>query len=108
MARDQKSSIILKTCNTPFQSEHVIEYALEITQRDPKTLNICSVRYQFCSYFDREEIVGQNIKDGILTNYADILNDSSVWAFSFTNNSSTHYGRSYFDNRIRFHRNGVL
>ena len=32
-----------------------------------------------------------------------ILNDSSVWAFSLANDSSTHYGQSYFDNRIRFH-----
>ena len=61
-----------------------------------------------------------NIKDTTVANYArivcainlqriaDVLNDKSVWAFSLANDSSTHYGRSYFDNRIRFHRNGVL
>src|SRR5204863_5221749 len=43
-----------------------------------------------------------------LQRISEILNDSSVWAFSLANDSSTHYGRSYFDNRIRFHRDGVL
>lgn len=43
-----------------------------------------------------------------LQRISEVLNDSSVWAFSLANDSSTHYGRSYFDNRIRFHRNGVL
>jgi hypothetical protein len=38
----------------------------------------------------------------------DILNDKAVWAFSLANDSSTHNTRSYFDNRIRFHRDGVL
>jgi hypothetical protein len=43
-----------------------------------------------------------------LQRISDILNDRSVWAFSLANDSSIHYGHSYFDNRIRFHRNGVL
>ena len=37
-----------------------------------------------------------------------ILNDDSTWAFSLANDSSTHYGKSYFDNRIRFYRDGTL
>ena len=37
-----------------------------------------------------------------------ILNNDSVWAFSLANDASTYYGKSYFDNRIRFHLNGVL
>ena len=39
---------------------------------------------------------------------ADILNDTSIWAFSLANDSSTHYGNSYFDNRIRFHYRGIV
>ena len=31
-----------------------------------------------------------------------------VWAFSLANDASTHFGKSYFNNRIRFHLNGVL
>ena len=37
-----------------------------------------------------------------------ILNNDMVWAFSLANDASTHFGKSYFDNRIRFHLNGVL
>jgi hypothetical protein len=43
-----------------------------------------------------------------LGNLSTILNDSSTWAFSLANDASTHYGKSYLDNRIRFHRNRVL
>jgi hypothetical protein len=39
---------------------------------------------------------------------ASILNNESVWAFSLANDASTHYSRSYLDNRIRFHLKGVL
>jgi hypothetical protein len=35
-------------------------------------------------------------------------NNRSSWAFSLANDSSTHYGKSYFDNRIRIHINGKL
>ena len=35
--------------NTVFQKQHALEFGLEITQRDPKTLKVCSVRGQFCS-----------------------------------------------------------
>ena len=31
-----------------------------------------------------------------------------MWVFSLANDASTHYGMSYFDNRIRFHRDGIL
>ena len=37
-----------------------------------------------------------------------ILNDNLTWAFSLANDSSTYYGKSYLDKRIRFHRNGVI
>jgi len=37
-----------------------------------------------------------------------ILNSPNIWAFSLANDSSTHYGHSYFDNRIRIHRNGDI
>ena len=43
-----------------------------------------------------------------LQRIADILNDNSVWAFSLANDSSTYYGKSYFDNRIHFHQDGTL
>ena len=61
-----------------------------------------------------------NINDTIVSNYArvlcainlqslkEILSDKAIWAFSIANDSSTHESRSYFDNRIRFQRNGVL
>lgn len=39
---------------------------------------------------------------------ATILNKKSIWAFSLANDSSTHYGRSYFDNRVRIHLNGRI
>ena len=31
-----------------------------------------------------------------------------VWSLSLVNDVSTHFGKSYFDNRIHFHFNGVL
>ena len=37
-----------------------------------------------------------------------ILNNDATWAFSLANDISTHYSRSYFDNRIRFHRDGII
>ena len=37
-----------------------------------------------------------------------LLSNNQIWAFALANDASTHYGRSYFDNRIRFHRGGVL
>jgi hypothetical protein len=39
---------------------------------------------------------------------SEILNSSDIWAFSLANDSSTHYGHSYFDNRIRIHHNGDI
>ena len=44
---------------TPFQAAHLLEYGLVITQRDPKTLQVCSVRCQFCAFFGGEQIIGQ-------------------------------------------------
>ena len=32
----------------------------------------------------------------------------SCWAFSLANDASTHFGKSYFDNRIRIHINGKI
>ena len=32
----------------------------------------------------------------------------SCWVFSLANHASTHFGKSYFDNRIRIHINGKL
>ena len=32
----------------------------------------------------------------------------SCWAFSLANDASTHFSKSYFDNRIRVHINGKL
>jgi hypothetical protein len=61
-----------------------------------------------------------SINDTVVSNYArvlcainlqmltDILKDKTVWAFSLANDSSTHASHSYFDNRIRFHRDGTL
>src|SRR5436190_14365339 len=43
-----------------------------------------------------------------LQRLAEILNDDKMWVFSLANDASTHYGMSYFDNRIHFHRDGIL
>ena len=48
-----------KSRPTPFKTAHLLEYGLAITQRDPKTLQVCSVRCQFCTFFGREQIAGQ-------------------------------------------------
>ena len=44
---------------TLFQVAHLLEYSLLITQHDPKTLKVCSVRCQFCVFFGHEQIIGQ-------------------------------------------------
>ena len=61
-----------------------------------------------------------NLNDTTVANYArvvcainlqrlaEILNDDKIWAFSLANDASTHYGMSYFDNRIHFHRDGIF
>jgi hypothetical protein len=43
-----------------------------------------------------------------LQKISNILNDPVVWAFSLACDSSTHYGKSYFDNRVRIHHNGQI
>ena len=37
-----------------------------------------------------------------------ILNRTSTWAFSIANDTSTHNGIYYFDQRVRFHLNGII
>jgi len=37
-----------------------------------------------------------------------LQNSKSTWAWSLANDSSTHFGKSYLDNRVRFHLNGTL
>ena len=63
-----------------------------------------------------------SLKDTTITNYVRIvlarnlqllsnilsIKKRSSWAFSVANDASTHYGKSYFDNRIRIHINGKL
>ena len=43
-----------------------------------------------------------------LSRLSTILNDNATWAFSLANDASTHYGKSYLDNRIRIYRGGIL
>lgn len=43
-----------------------------------------------------------------LNRLSTILNDNTMWAFSLANDSSTYYGKSYLDNRIHFHKDGVI
>jgi hypothetical protein len=43
-----------------------------------------------------------------LQKISNVLNDANIWAFSLASDSSTHYGKSYFDNRIRIQRNRQL
>ena len=62
----------------------------------------------------------ENISHSTVVNYArivcalnfqklvDVLNDTLIWVFSLANDSSTHYGNSYFNNQIRFHYRGIL
>jgi hypothetical protein len=37
-----------------------------------------------------------------------ILNDNSTWAFSLANDASMHFNKSYFDQRVRVHRNNII
>jgi hypothetical protein len=83
-----------------------------------------SFRQAEAVYIDTRQTTGMakmgNITDTIVANYArivcainlqtlsSILNNPKIWAFSIANDSSTHYGHSYFDNRIRFHLDGVI
>ena len=39
---------------------------------------------------------------------ASLLNNDSMWAFSLASDASTHRGKSYFDNRIRFYFPGKI
>ena len=43
-----------------------------------------------------------------LQKLSDILRRDSTWAFALANDASTHYGKSYFDNRVRFHLDGII
>ena len=43
---------------TPFQSQHEIEFGLQVVQRHPKLSTVVSVRCQFCRYFGKEEKAG--------------------------------------------------
>jgi len=44
----------------------------------------------------------------LITTILDPQKNRSAWAFSLANDASTHYGRSYLDNRIRVHVDGKL
>ena len=44
--------------STPFQISHLVTYGLEITERDPNTREITSVRCKFCIFSGREEKLG--------------------------------------------------
>ena len=44
---------------TRFNTAYLLEYRLVITQCDPKTLQVYSVRCQFCAFFGHEQIIGQ-------------------------------------------------
>src|SRR5438552_2269068 len=48
-----------KSRNTPFQDKHLVEFALKVTQCDAKTGKLYTVCCQFCSFFGREELLGQ-------------------------------------------------
>ena len=41
-----------------FKSSYEIDYATHISQRDPKTMNVLSVCYQFCVFEGRKTKVG--------------------------------------------------
>ena len=44
----------------------------------------------------------------LISTILDRLKNRSAWAFSLANDASTHYGKSYFNNRIRVHVDGKL
>jgi hypothetical protein len=44
----------------------------------------------------------------LITTILDPRKSRCAWAFSLANDASTHYGRSYLDNRIRIHTDGKL
>ena len=45
--------------NTPFQSKHLIEFGLKVSDVDVTTILTTSVRCEFCVYYGREQAVGQ-------------------------------------------------
>jgi hypothetical protein len=47
---------------TPFQIKHELEFGLKVSQRDPGTKLVLSVRCQFCVHFGKEEKVGSKRK----------------------------------------------
>src|SRR5436190_19925056 len=51
-------------------------------------------------------VLARNLQ--IISTILDPKNYRSSWAFSLANDGSTHYGKSYFDNRIRFHYKSTI
>jgi len=56
-------------------------------------------------------MVGKFVRSLVASNLqriSDLMSHSSVWAFSFAGDSSTHRGNSFFDMRVRFCHRAVL
>src|SRR5438552_16415270 len=59
-------------------------------------------------YCENVSNVAQIVYAVNLQRLSSLLNNPTMWAFSLANDGSTHWGHSYFDNRIRLYFNGKL
>ena len=109
----RKSSKLKSHNKLAFQERHVLKFSLEITQRDPRTLKVCSVQSRFCSFFGGEEIIEQqrdrkqteNVKNWTVFRkeyYRDHhrLNHNTRWAEY--ERLSTEDKETYFTDKTRF------
>jgi hypothetical protein len=76
--------------------------AIEHAKRRTSTAKLAGVTDFMVGTFVRA-LVASNLQ-----RVSDFLDDSSVWAFSFAADGSTHRGQSFFDMRIRFCHQGNL
>ena len=124
----QKENHYEVTISNPIQFKLVVAYlgnGISFRQCENIIMNTRRITGIF-PFKDHLLILGMaqigSIKDTTVSGYArivlarnlqimlTILNpiNRSSWAFSLANDGSTHYGKSYFDNRIRFHYKGKL
>ena len=108
---ESKYLVVVKN---PLQFQLIVDYigadlsfrqaqsVLQFTKQRTNLTELGSVNQEIVSNFARV-VCAINLQA-----LSSLLSDDQVWAFALANDASTHYGRSYFDNRIRFHRQGVL
>ena len=53
-----KRKMLIALSKTSSQPSHSIEYELKISAQDPRSTDVVSVVYQFCTVFGRDKIIG--------------------------------------------------